>query len=183
MIVSRPFQYNDFENQRLMHMAMDYAPGPGRNEPAEEGLETYSIVIADDDRSMTELLANNLRKLGHRIVGIAAGGQEAIDIALKTKPDVVIMDIHMPGIDGFEAARCILASKKIPIVMSTGLSDARTIHKAIDLNVISYLVKPFSPAQLKVAVHLAVAQCRQSSPPPANPPHLLQGLLKPIREI
>jgi response regulator NasT len=111
---------------------------------------------------MAELLAANLARLGHRVVGVASNGMEAIELALETRPDVVIMDIQMPVLDGLEAAAQILAQHRIPIVLSTGLSDARTLNRAADLNVISFLVKPFSPAQLKVALHLAIAQCRGS---------------------
>jgi response regulator NasT len=141
-----------------MNMAMDYTPNQDKKNQAD--LDTYSVVVADDDRTMAELLATNLRRLGHRVVGIAWNGKEAVEMALRIRPDVVIMDIHMPVLDGLQAAREILSAQLIPIVLSTGMSDARSVHRAVDLNVISYLVKPFSPAQLKVAVHLAVAQCR-----------------------
>jgi response regulator NasT len=131
-----------------------------QNKPAHAELESYSVLVADDDRTMAELLATNLRRLGHRVAGVAWNGKEAVEMTLKTKPDVVIMDIHMPILDGIQAARQILSQQLTPIVMSTGMSDAATVHRAADLHLISYLVKPFSPAQLKVAVQLAVAQCR-----------------------
>lgn len=141
-----------------MNMAMDYSAA--QEKITQPDFEAYSVLVADDDRTMAELLATNLRRLGHRVVGIAWNGRDAVEMALRTHPDVVVMDIHMPVLDGLRAAREILASHLIPIVFSTGMSDARTLHRAVDLNVISYLVKPFSPAQLKVAIHLAVAQCR-----------------------
>jgi len=141
-----------------MKMAMESTPNKGKG--GQGNLETYSVVVADDDRTMAELLATNLRRLGHRVVGVAWNGKEAVDLVLKTRPDVVVMDIHMPILDGLQAAREILNKTMIPIVMSTGMSDARSLHRAVDMNVVSYLVKPFSPAQLKVAVHLAVAQGR-----------------------
>jgi len=158
MIVQQPLQPNIIETKRLMNMATDRTPN--HDKPAHAGLEVYSVVVADDDRTMAELLATNLRRLGHRVIGIAWNGKEAVDMVLKMRPDVVVMDIHMPVLDGLQAARQILGNRLIPIVMSTGMSDAANVHRAIDLNLISYLVKPFSPAQLKVAVQLAVAQCR-----------------------
>ncbi len=123
-------------------------------------LESYSVIIADDDRPMAALLATNLRRLGHRVLGIAWNGREAVDLAHKVRPDVVVLDIHMPVLDGLLAACEILKSQPVGIVLSTGLLDAKLIHRAVDLNVHSYLVKPYSPAQLTVAMQLAVAQSR-----------------------
>jgi response regulator NasT len=122
--------------------------------------DSYSVVVAEDDRTMADLMAINLRRLGHRVVGIAANGKEAVTLTLKYRPDVVVMDIHMPIIDGFQAAHEIMATYPVPVVIMSGMSDARTASRAVDLDIISYLVKPFSPAQLKIAVHLAVAQFR-----------------------
>lgn len=135
-----------------------------RDKTSQVDLESYSVLVADDDRTMAELLATNLRRLGHRVVGVAWNGKEAVDLALKLRPDVMVMDIHMPICDGLQAAREILLKHSIPIVMSTGMSDARSLDRAVNLNLVSYLVKPFSPAQLKVAVHLAVAQFRATRP-------------------
>ena len=137
---------------------MDSTP----NKPVQGDLETYSILIADDDRTMADLLSTNLRRIGHRVAGIARNGKEAVDMVLKLQPDVAILDIHMPLLTGLQAAREILAKREMPIVLSTGMSDIKSLNMAVDLRVISYLVKPFSPAQLKVSVHLAVSQYRAS---------------------
>ena len=119
------------------------------------------IVIADDQTAVRDGLAIMLDLLPDiTVVGAAANGVEALDLIEAHRPDVALIDLHMPILDGIEAARQILSHHLVPIVMSTGMSDAMTVHRAIDLNLISYLVKPFSPAQLKVAVQLAVAQCR-----------------------
>jgi response regulator NasT len=138
-------------------MALDLSSSRDKK-PAD--FENYSVVVADDDRTMAELLATNLRRLGHRVVGIGWNGKEAVDLVAKNRPDVLVMDIHMPILTGLQAAREILNKYPLPIVMSTGMSDAASLHNAVDLNLISYLVKPFSPAQLKVAVHIAVANFR-----------------------
>jgi CheY-like chemotaxis protein len=143
-------------------MALDL---PSARDKKPAGFEIYSVVVADDDRTMAELLATNLRRLGHRVVGVGWNGKEAVDLVAKTRPDVLVMDIHMPILDGLQAAREILTKHPLPIVMSTGMSDAVSLHNAVDLNLISYLVKPFSPAQLKVAIHLAVANFRAQQPP------------------
>jgi response regulator NasT len=139
---------------------MNMAKAQANDKAVQPAPESYSVVVADDDRTMADLLAQNVRRIGHRVIGIAWNGREAVEMALKTRPDVVIMDIHMPVLDGLQAAHEILCKQMIPIVFSTGMSDAKSVHRAIDLQVISYLVKPFSPAQLKVALQVAVAQCR-----------------------
>jgi len=131
-----------------------------QNKSPQPVLETYSILLAEDDRHMADLLAANLRRLGHRVVGMGRNGREAVELASKTNPDVVILDIEMPILTGLQAAREILASRPVPIVMSTGVSDIRSLQNAADLKLVSYLVKPYSPAQLKVSIHLAVAQYR-----------------------
>jgi len=109
---------------------------------------------------MADLLAANLRRLGHRVVAMCRNGKEAVETTARLHPDLVILDIEMPLLNGLDAARQILVAASIPIVMSTGISDIRSLQNAADLNVVSYLVKPYSPAQLKVSIHLAVAQCR-----------------------
>jgi response regulator NasT len=128
---------------------------------APEGLETYSVLVVDDDRAMADLFAVILRRAGHRVGGIAGNGREAVNMALKTCPDVVLMDLHMPGLDGLQAAREILASRLVPIVLSTGMVDLSSIQRANDIRLISYLAKPFGPAQLNVAIYLAVAGSRR----------------------
>jgi response regulator NasT len=130
-----------------------------KSSPAAQ--EVFSVVVADDNRSMAELLATNLRRLGHRVVGIGWNGKEAVALVLKHRPDLLVMDVEMPHLDGINAAREILSHVTMPIVLSTGRSDESTVERALDLNVVSYLVKPYSPAQLRVAIQMAVAQCRE----------------------
>ena len=78
-----------------------------------------------------------------------------------------MMDIHMPDLDGLEASDAILSVQRVPIVFITGMANDRDLLRAIDQRVISYLIKPFGPAQLKVAVAFAIAQCRESALPAA----------------
>lgn len=147
--------------QKPIRMIPDKTLAQHSEKVVRAALEAYSVLVVDDDRTIAELLSITLRRAGHEVGGIAWNGREAVNMALKTRPDVIIMDIHMPVLDGILAAREILGARLIPIVFSTGMSDARSIHRAIDLQIISYLVTPFSPAQLNVAVHLAVANCRR----------------------
>ena len=129
--------------------------------PTPVSLETYSVLVAEDDRNMADLLAINLVRTGHRIAGIAWDGKEAVRLALKERPDLVIMDVQMPFLDGLQAASEILSANLIPIILTTGRFDLRTIQRAMDIQGLSYLVKPYSPNQLHVTIQLAVAQCRR----------------------
>ncbi len=139
-------------------MIMNYLPQT--RESTEVKPESYTVLVADDDRLMANLLAVNVRRLGHQVAGIAWNGKEAVAMTLKRRPDAVIMDIHMPVLDGIQAAAAILSVHSIPIILSTGLSDSKTVRRAVDLRLISYLVKPFGPNQLKVALQLAFANFR-----------------------
>jgi CheY-like chemotaxis protein len=139
-------------------MVMNDLPQPSKSTQGDP--ESYTVLIADDDRVMANLIAVNVRRLGHRVAGIAWNGKEAVAMSLKLRPDAVIMDIHMPVLDGIQAAAAILSVHATPIILSTGLADSKTVRRAIDLRLISYLVKPFSPNQLKVALQLAVANSR-----------------------
>jgi response regulator NasT len=108
---------------------------------------------------MANVFATVLQRAGHRIVGIASNGREAVTMAMKERPELIVMDIHMPVLDGLQAASEILEDRLVPIILSTGLVDLKAIERANDIRGLSYLVKPFSSAQLHVAVHLAVTQC------------------------
>ena len=138
-----------------------------KSSPADQ--EVFSVVVADDNRSMAELLATNMRRLGHRVLAIGWNGREAVTLVLKHRPDLLVMDVEMPHLDGINAAREILSQVTMPIVLSTGRSDESTVERALDLNVVSYLVKPYSPAQLRVAIQMAVAQCREVTSAVAHP--------------
>jgi response regulator NasT len=145
-------------------MTTNYLPQSRKS--TEVDPKSYTVLIADDDRIMANLLAVNVRRLGHRVAGIAWNGKEAVAMSLKMRPDVVIMDIHMPVLDGIQAAAEILNVRVIPIVLSTGLADSKTVRRASDLRLVSYLVKPFGPNQLKVALQLAIANVRALAIPP-----------------
>jgi response regulator NasT len=115
-----------------------------------------SILIADDEKRMADLLAKNCKTLGHHVAGIAKNGKEAVKLAQELRPDLVILDVNMPGMDGIEAATAILKNQKVAIIFSTGAFDSLTLRRVQSLGIGGYLVKPFSPAQLKVAAHMAV---------------------------
>ena len=115
-----------------------------------------SILIAEDDERTCILLQNMLENLGYPIIGSAGDGLEAVEKALALKPDVVLLDIGMPVLDGLEAARRILAEVLVPIVVLTGMSDDETLEQARLLGVQAFLLKPLSSKeQLRAAIVIA----------------------------
>lgn len=121
----------------------------------EDGSRAKNILIVDDNPSVANMILLSLHRLGHVNVGIARGGEEALIVAERTRPDLVILDINMPGMDGIEAAKKLIAIHPCSIIFSTGLWDKQTLARSRKIAASSYLVKPFSPAQLEAAIQLA----------------------------
>lgn len=122
------------------------------------GALSLSIVVADDEPGILHLLTRSLRLLQHRVVGSGRNGQEAVELTAQFRPDLVILDIDMPVMNGIEAARTILLTQNLPIIISTGRADEPTLRRLQNLNIGAYLVKPFSPAQLKAAIFVAMSR-------------------------
>ena len=118
---------------------------------------SLSVLVADDEPMLATLLTRLLAALGHNVVAVAINGLEAVDLARKHRPDLIIMDYMMPGLDGVEAAEKILAEICVPIIFSTGRTDDETLLRAKKANIQTYLVKPFHRDQLKSAVTMALA--------------------------
>ena len=123
-------------------------------------MESLRLLIADDEEVVRKTLVGICESLGHQIVGQAANGQEAIELASLTGPDLVLLDIRMPVLGGLDAAKAILERTTIPIVIVTGHTDHALITDAARLGVYSYLVKPITPDRLLAAI--ATAQARFS---------------------
>ncbi len=116
------------------------------------------ILIAEDE-SVTALgLEQDLRALGHTVLGIAGDGTTAVSMARTLSPDLAILDVRMPHLGGLEAAAQIHEERPIPIIIVTAYSDAETVERAVDTPVFHYLVKPVSAGQLAAAI--AIAQAR-----------------------
>ena len=124
---------------------------PGR----ESGLR---ILLAEDEALIRMDLAEMLTDAGHTIVGQAADGEQAVAQAQETTPDLVVMDIKMPGMDGITAAEQIGREGLAPVVMLTAFSDKNLVERARDAGVMSYVVKPFSAADVLPAIDIARAR-------------------------
>jgi CheY-like chemotaxis protein len=130
---------------------------PGADQAVESRSESsLRVAIADDDRSMRELLQHMLRKQGHEVVAMADTGEQLIKLCASAKPDVIITDNLMPDLDGADAAAIIYAERPTPIILLSGYCDRNLVLDAEQKHVLIYLVKPISDANLRAAL----ARCR-----------------------
>jgi AmiR/NasT family two-component response regulator len=116
------------------------------------------IVIADDEPIIRLDLKNMLAALGYDVVGEAGDGAKAVEAARNLSPDLVILDIKMPNMDGIDAAKLISEEKIAPILFLTAYSDVDLVHRAKEAGVYSYLVKPFKEADLLPAIEIAMSR-------------------------
>ncbi len=116
------------------------------------------VLIAEDEALIRLDLAEMLREEGYEIVGEAGDGQEAVELAERHKPDLVIMDVKMPRRDGIDAASEIASKHIAPIVVLTAFSQRDLVERARDAGAMAYLVKPFTASDLVPAIELAVSR-------------------------
>ena len=117
-----------------------------------------SIVIAEDEAIIRLDLRELLEEEGYVVVGEAGRGDLAVTLVRELKPDVVILDVKMPGLDGIEAARQITAEGICAILMLTEFSQREIVEQARDAGAMAYLVKPFQKADLVPAIELATSR-------------------------
>ncbi len=116
------------------------------------------ILIADDEPLIRLDLREMLTTLGYNVVGEAADGATAVRLARDTTPDLVIMDIQMPEIDGLEAARLLTAENIAPVLLLTAYSQKELVERAQQAGVVGYLVKPFRDSDIQPAVEIALTR-------------------------
>lgn len=121
-------------------------------------LKKLKILLADDEAILRLDLREMLGDAGHEIVGEAANGEEAVELARKLKPDFIIMDVKMPVMDGLTAAKIIAEEEIAPVLLLTAYSQQDIVEKAKDAGVIAYLVKPVREEQLFPAMEIAASR-------------------------
>jgi AmiR/NasT family two-component response regulator len=127
---------------------------------SQESSRPLRVLVAEDETIIRLDLRGMLERHGLVVAAEARNGVEAIDLARIERPDVALLDLRMPELDGIEAARRIYAERPMPMVMLTAFSDRRNIEKAIDAGVFTYLVKPFRETDVVPAIRAAVARHR-----------------------
>jgi response regulator NasT len=116
------------------------------------------ILIAEDETIIRLDLRDLLERSGHEIVAEARDGEEAVELARTHQPELAILDVKMPRLDGIEAARKIIDERPIPIVMLTAYGQDELVARAVDAGVFGYLVKPFREQDLVPAIATARAR-------------------------
>ena len=119
--------------------------------------ERLKILVVDDESLIAMALNDQLEFLGHEVVGTASGGAEAIALAEEHQPDLVLMDIHLGGMDGLEAAARINAARPTPVIILTGFPDKTLVERGKDCGVVAHLLKPIDLEDLRQAVEAAWA--------------------------
>lgn len=121
----------------------------------------YSALVVEDEALIRLDIVETLTDAGIDVVGEAGDGEEAIEKAKELEPDVVVMDVKMPGMDGITAAEQILANRTCAVVMLTAFSQSELVERARDAGAMAYVVKPFTPADLIPAVDIAVSRFQE----------------------
>ncbi|MEO3935504.1 response regulator [Dermatophilaceae bacterium Soc4.6] len=119
------------------------------------------IVVAEDEALIRLDLAEMLGEGGYDVVGQASDGEQAVELTREHRPDLVIMDVKMPVLDGISAAEIIGKEQLAPVVMLTAFSQKELVERARDAGVMAYIVKPFTQADLAPAIDIARSRWTQ----------------------
>ncbi|MCI1675527.1 MAG: response regulator [Ancrocorticia sp.] len=121
----------------------------------------YRALVAEDETLIRLDIVETLEDAGYEVVGQASDGQQAIQLADELEPDLIVMDVKMPGMDGITAAEQILEHRRCAIVMLTAFSQSELVERARDAGAMAYVVKPFTPSDLIPAVEIAVSRSQE----------------------
>ena len=119
------------------------------------------LIIADDESIIRMDMREMLAAQGYEVIAEAGDGLTAVDMAREMKPDLVIMDIKMPGLDGIAAARILTEERIAPVLLLTAFSQQELIEGAKEAGVVGYIVKPFRESELVPAIEVALARFKE----------------------
>ncbi|NPV52012.1 MAG: response regulator [Firmicutes bacterium] len=120
------------------------------------------VLVAEDESLVAMGLKSALKRLGHEVIGQAFDGLEAVEMSKRLQPELVLMDINMPKLDGIEAAKLINEHNPIPVIIISGYSQADLISRATEAGVYGYLVKPVDKTDLAPAIDVAFGRFEET---------------------
>ena len=129
----------------------------GNNDKVVRMEDALRVVVAEDEALIRMDVVATLQEAGYEVVGQGADGEEAVKLATELEPDLVVMDIKMPKLDGISAAEKI-SELKIPVVLLTAFSQADLVARAADAGAMAYVTKPFKPSDLLPAIQIALSR-------------------------
>jgi DNA-binding response OmpR family regulator len=118
------------------------------------------VLVADDDQDILDLVTFRLEHSGYEVM-VAHDGQEAIDQALARTPDLCVLDVMMPGVDGYEATRRLRAeesTRSVPIILLTARAQEADVERGFEAGANDYVTKPFSPQELRARVQALLSR-------------------------
>ena len=121
-------------------------------------MERTRIIIADDEAIIRMDLREMLSNLGYLVIGEVGDGRSAVNLARELRPDLIIMDIKMPDMDGIDAAKILTEEKIAPVLLLTAYSQRELVSRAKEAGVAGYLVKPFRESDLSPAIEVTLAR-------------------------
>lgn len=124
--------------------------------------QSLRVLVAEDESLIRMDVVATLAEAGFQVVGEASDGEEALSLAEELSPDVVVMDIKMPKLDGISAAEK-LSEAKIPVVLLTAFSQSDLVARATEAGAMAFITKPFKPADLIPAIQIAIARSEEIS--------------------
>lgn len=119
------------------------------------------VVVAEDESLIRLDIVETLKDHGFDVVGEAGDGEKAVELVRELEPDLVVMDIKMPKLDGISAAEEINKENLAPVVLLTAFSQKELVERATDAGALAYVVKPFTPADLLPAIEIAISRFQQ----------------------
>lgn len=125
---------------------------------ATEKPHPLKILIADDELMIATYLASNLEDLGYEVIGPANNGESAIKLCREQTPDMAMLDIQMPKVDGIETASEIFEQQGIPVIILSAYSDPEYVEAGNKIGIFGYLLKPVTKDQLRVGIEVAWAR-------------------------
>jgi len=124
-------------------------------------VERHRVIVADDESIVRMDLREMLDSLGYLVVGEAGDGESAVHLSRELRPDIVIMDIKMPGMDGIDAGKVLTEERIAPVLLLTAYSQQDLVERAKEAGVMAYIVKRFHEADLAPAIEVALRRWKE----------------------